>query len=580
MPVSFRRIFGRLLLILLLLAALLAGWMAVAPPYAWVGRQLAGMARSQGVPLASMTVDDITLRGIHLRDVTLQSEPPLVIPEVIVQYDRALLLDRIVRHIEVRGLNLPLAIHDGKLDIPWAAALFPAPEPSTEEKNLPFLQETHLAALPFQHLVVTNSTLRLEGDIAAQLGLNFDMQRDDKTRLRLTLTDASLQAGESDLSAGEISAQARWEAAQQQWALTLDVPTLTLRHPTFSRMLSVAANGTWDAGHLEMNATAKDATGRLEATGSYKLINDSLQQNYEAQLSPVVFLPGKFQPADLYSGAATFLEGAEGSLSADAKGEKMPNEAWAHQVTLHLNQLGGVINNVPVQGIAGDVTLLAFPLHTDGVQHLTIASVGLGSAMKNGDVEFSLKENRLRIPRTRWDWLGGEILAEKLRFDLGKEPDLETEISVRGLSLKQLLGIMEQTQIQATGELSGTVPISYRNGVFSVRAGSLTSPSGILRHAAPEQALPGEGKEIALVRKAMENLSYDALELSIDGLGGDIEKVVLRVEGRNPDMMNGKPVRLNVTLTGDLMETIRSSFNAYASPEKLIDSDRNETPVP
>jgi hypothetical protein len=538
------------------------------------------MARSQGVPLAGMKVDDITLRGIHLRDVTLQSEPPLIIPEVIVQYDRALLLDRIVRHIEVRGLDLPLVIHDGKFDIPWAHNLFPVAEQSSPQKALPFLQETHLAALPFQHLVIADSTLRVEGDIRAQLGLRFEMQRDEKTRLQLALTDTSLRRGESDLSAGDITAQARWEAAQQHWALELDVPTLTLRHPTFSRMLSLAADGTWDAGHLEINATAKDATGRLEATGSYRLTNATLQQSYEAQLSPVVFLPGKFQPADIYSDAEKFFEGAEGSFSADANGKKLPQEGWTHQAILHLNQLGGVIGTVPIQGIAGDVALLAFPLRTDGAQNLTIASVGLGSAMKKGEVEFSLKEDRLRIPRTRWEWLGGEIMAEKLRFDLGKEPELETEISVQGLSLKQLLGVMEQTQIQATGELSGTVPISYKNGVFSVHAGSLSSPNGILRHAAPELALPGQGKEMEMVRKAMQNLSYDALELSIDDLGGDIEKVVLRVEGSNPDMMGGKPVRLNVTLTGDLMETIRSSFNAYASPEKLLESNSNETPVP
>ncbi|MCB1681467.1 MAG: YdbH domain-containing protein, partial [Alphaproteobacteria bacterium] len=46
--------------------------------------------------------------------------------------------------------------------------------------------------------------------------------------------------------------------------------------------------------------------------------------------------------------------------------------------------------------------------------------------------------------------------------------------------------------------------------------------------------------------------------------------IILRIEGNNPKVENGRPVILNIRLTGDLLDFITSSAIVFTSPQTLI----------
>jgi hypothetical protein len=565
----------------LLLAALVA-WVAVVPPYAWLGNELTRIAQRQGLPLAQLRLDRVTPQDVVLRDVILATTPPLMLPSVLVHVDAHLLSEGRIGSVEIEGLMLPLEVQDSTLNARWLEALRPAGE-TEADAPFPFLHAEALDSLPLDHLRLTDSQLNLSGDVEGTVPFEFELMRTtdgaSAPRLQLRMENAILHVAGADLALGQAKATASWQVAPQAWQFSFSLGGLSGSYKGFSRLVNMDMQGSWDADRLSLAGNAKDATGLLELRGEYRLANLTRGQSYRLECPALRFAPGKFQPADLYPAALEYISAVQGTVAAAVQGQTGKNGAWQHKVTLQLENLGGLVHAIPVQGMAGEIQVMAPPWRTDGLQTLHIARIGDASPMEEADVRFSFKKDVLRIPEARARWLGGEVEAAKLRFNGQKV--LETALTVRGLPLAALLSVMKQDKVEATGELNGTVPVRYANGKLLLHAGELTASGGRLAYREVETLIPGEGTEMDMVRAALKNLNYETLRLTIGGLGGEeAERVMLYVEGSNPDLLEGKPIHLTVNLTGDLMETLRSSFQAYASPEKLLQSRGDETVVP
>lgn len=574
-------LYPRRVLIALLALLLVAGaWFTIAPPLEWAEQRIIRMARQQGIPLRSLEVASLGWSGIRLRDITLETEPPLLIPHAQVKYDLALLTEQRAEEVEISGVSLPVIWKEGKPQAPWLDAFSSSARHDPAAPELPFLPGERLARVPFSRVILSDSRFLFENGDVNPLPLRIEFERQPQPLLRLMLEESSLSREALTLTTGQVVLTARWEGETGRWDLDLAAPALSVSHPAFTRLFSLAGKGHWNSERLEAEASLKDVAGRTELGGTYQLATRTLLHSYTLAMPSVRFEPGKFQPGDLSPFAGSAVTGVNGALRASAHGFSDERGEWKHEAMLHLEGLDGMVGPLPVTGVRGDIALRGMPPATQGTQRLTVDSVGLRSPLEKGVIDFTLKGDTLRIPQTTWQWLGGEVRAEKLRFALGDLPELETELVARNLSLESLLGLLEQGRLSASGALSGTIPVQWKDGKLSISAGQLTASGGHLSYPDAAQAVPGDGEQVALVREALRNLDYQVLRLTIGTLGGDDERVTLYVEGSNPDLMGGKPVHLTVNLTGDLMDTLRSSFQAYSSPEKLLESPDDATVTP
>jgi hypothetical protein len=105
--------------------------------------------------------------------------------------------------------------------------------------------------------------------------------------------------------------------------------------------------------------------------------------------------------------------------------------------------------------------------------------------------------------------------------------------------------------------LSGWLPLIWdpTSGI-AIQQARLTAGAegGSLRYAPDKDAAPlqDQGEQVSLFLKAIRNFVYESFEVEADGRPGEPFDVKLRLRGANPDLYDGYPIALNVTLTGAL----------------------------
>lgn len=126
--------------------------------------------------------------------------------------------------------------------------------------------------------------------------------------------------------------------------------------------------------------------------------------------------------------------------------------------------------------------------------------------------------------------------------------------------------------MSATGTLSGSIPVRFENGKPVIENGLLkTEGGGVVKYAPQEGSAlqKGSSAQTDILLNAMQNFEYEYLTLKVDSIDGDTLNVQLSTKGKNPDLYGGKPIELNVNLTGNLWDIARSGSETIAIPKRI-----------
>jgi hypothetical protein len=170
-------------------------------------------------------------------------------------------------------------------------------------------------------------------------------------------------------------------------------------------------------------------------------------------------------------------------------------------------------------------------------------------------------------------WKGGRLRTRNAVFPLMDRKEIKLILQVERVSLNELMQLLTGKRVSATGTVSGTLPLTWRAG------GNLSFGRGDLRADSdgtitmPPEAIPGDNEQVALTREILKNFHYDLLSISPQG-GDDRFDLLVRLEGKNPDVYAGKPVKLNISLSGDVLEYIKQNMQILTNPESILKPDR------
>lgn len=173
------------------------------------------------------------------------------------------------------------------------------------------------------------------------------------------------------------------------------------------------------------------------------------------------------------------------------------------------------------------------------------------------------KLNNLLISSLSMAYSGGVISAKNISIPLSEKFDEKTPIStvinVSGVKLDELLSALVGDGTTASGEIYGEIPVVInRDGSFFLKKGNLkTKNEGILK-ISPD-SVPSNIPEVEMIRSLLANFHYNALSIEIASADNKKLAAVLRLEGNNPDVYDGRSVKLNINLSGDIMELITKS---------------------
>lgn len=237
------------------------------------------------------------------------------------------------------------------------------------------------------------------------------------------------------------------------------------------------------------------------------------------------------------------------------------------QAALRLAKVGFETDSGAVEGISGTITLdQLFPPATAKTQHLRIAKVSAGAALKDITAAFALLPSGvLRIDRAAAGFADGKLIVEAPAIDL-LELDGRATATLEGAQLAPILDLVDLKGVSATGTLNGQIPVRLKGDNFAIDGGRLVARGGGVLHVKSDRArqvLKSGGEKVGLMLQALEDFTYQTLSVEIDkSLTGETT-VLLRTLGHNPAVLKGRKFQINVNLQTNLDRLLNAAIQWY-----------------
>jgi hypothetical protein len=180
------------------------------------------------------------------------------------------------------------------------------------------------------------------------------------------------------------------------------------------------------------------------------------------------------------------------------------------------------------------------------------------------------EKSRLTIANAAMPWHGGKVGVSEVTVPLNSKKPVTLTLNVDKVSIATLMQDLTGKQATATGMVSGKLPVTLMpDGKILVDEGRLQAEEPGTIALSPD-AIPGDNEQVALVRDILKNFHYKLLSIGVSSDKDGKMTVAMGLEGSNPDLYEGKPVKLNVQLTGDVLNLIQQNMLLLTDPKQLL----------
>jgi hypothetical protein len=400
------------------------------------------------------------------------------------------------------------------------------------------------------------------------LEIRVPVVRDRSLPQLVKLGDASLQINQAKIISDQLFADG-----------ALLIPRLSIIDaPAKPPQSGSAASDDWQLDNLKQTFALKGdllkMRGSLDNTQRDIQIETSSKHDFKKQQgdTELRFKPINFDRQDrlknLLFPLALPLNVVTGAVDLTARARWTQSlEQWQTTVGIEtqLNNLGGAYGEVFFSGVNGDLSMQVYPQILSSEPHkITVNNLDIGVASTESLVEFNLRPSDLGdlpvvdILRAQTQVLQGSMSLKPAVFDLNRTQQ-NLVLVLEDIDLSELVSLHQLEDIQATGRVTGELPIMLNDGKISIDDGQLHAidPGGTLKYRANEAAL-GANKYAETVMLALKNFNYDVLraDTQYDPDGSLLLK--LRLQGNNPDFEKGRPVNLNINLEQNILKLFES----------------------
>ncbi|MEL6568542.1 MAG: YdbH domain-containing protein [Pseudomonadota bacterium] len=334
--------------------------------------------------------------------------------------------------------------------------------------------------------------------------------------------------------------------------------------PLYTPMVADLSADLSDGNVRLMGPVRLEATGRHVANAEIDVSFPSVDGMIRVTGHDLEFRRGGLQPSDLSERLRGFFTDTRGALDAEAR-IRIDRGNLSGTGDLSVRDLGfQTVALGRVSGVNGGVFFSdLLKLQSPPGQSMTIQSIDPGLALETGRLAFQLTGGgSAALEQAVWPFAGGVLAVEPMQWNIGAE---RRRLTVRAdrIGLAALTDTLQLPGFQAEGQVSGRFPIIFEPGHVLIQDASLLADDrgGVLRYTGGVGAQAGATNEsVATAFQALENFEFTVLELGANGdLLGDVT-VTARLEGRNPDVLEGSPFNFNISVDsqlGQLLTTAR-----------------------
>lgn len=203
---------------------------------------------------------------------------------------------------------------------------------------------------------------------------------------------------------------------------------------------------------------------------------------------------------------------------------------------------------------------------------LTVGLLDVGVPVTEISADYVLDPDGpgVAVDNLKMTALGGTVRADPFSFHTAGERNTLL-LYAESLEMDELLTVREFEAIEVTGSISARLPVSIDGDAVTIANGTLTgeAPGGVIRYLPGAPPDESDASSLAFVRKVLSNFEYESLSSVVDYTEGGDLKLQLRLEGRNPDMEETRPVVLNLDVENNVPQMLRSLRATRAVEEVL-----------
>jgi hypothetical protein len=350
--------------------------------------------------------------------------------------------------------------------------------------------------------------------------------------------------------------------AQLETAVRLDdVQGLTLPYamppPTLSATLR------WDGSRLTSHSTLALAE-RLALQGELAFDTTEGQGRAQVQLPATRFDADNARLSTLLQASGLPGDILAGSVAAQSQLSLSRNATGSLQVSgpleIQLDGLGGFVGDTAIAGLSTRFRgeLDGNRLRSDGLAALSIDSVDPGISLQNvkTDIALDMEAGRLQLAGLSLDVFGGRVLSAGGDLALDGSDGM-LELQLERIDVERILALGAYEGVQASGLLSGTLPVRLDATGISVAAGALhaETPGGSIRYTGGT----GTGNSaVDFVNTTLNNYRYDVLDASVNYLPEGELSLAIQMQGVNPDNNPEQRINLNLNISDNIPALLRS----------------------
>lgn len=198
---------------------------------------------------------------------------------------------------------------------------------------------------------------------------------------------------------------------------------------------------------------------------------------------------------------------------------------------------------------------------TVGTVHTGITVTNISSTVQG---RWSLTENLpvIEVNDFQCEAFGGTVTGPGMVVDFSAPPH-QTTLSLQNWDLSKILSVEQNAELQGTGILHGTLPVSFSPGGVTIQEGTISAspPGGVIHYGSAldsSKAVSESGAQLRLVTEALNNFHYTLLQVGVEYAENGTLFLSARLEGKNPDLKNIPPINFNLTVQEHIPTLLKS----------------------
>ena len=373
------------------------------------------------------------------------------------------------------------------------------------------------------------------------------------TSAALTLRDLTASGSLSDLPATNLSVNAGFNV------LSTNALPFTLRSPEVFALVELE-NGFYSIG-AEIRVAEREV---MNADVRFDYMRG--EGSADLRIPRLEFAADGGSFSSLFASHAFAADIVAGSLEADAALSIHRSDSGVIQfngpVHAQFHDLSGFVDETAIVGVNADLQAILqddFALQSSAPTTLTVKSIDPGVAVQNiaAQIQFDTGANTFSLAGLEASLFSGSVRSEGGIFALDK-PEGTLQLHLEKINLTDILTLSAYEGVTASGLVSGTLPVSLRDGSVTIAAGALFAefPGGNIRYSGSGEV--SGNAALDFVNKTLNNYQYDVMETGVNYLPNGDLALAVQLQGTNPDTNPGQRINLNLNISDNIPNLLRS----------------------